>query len=339
MASLFASPSSGVAREFGYQSRRAWIALKKSAGLSARNDRTFYIDSFARALRSGALPRTYGVLAIGKNDGAGSQAQAVMSAIAFAEAFGLEYVHRPFTSVEHAEGDPADWARRCETHFNLGHGALQQADAESTRPVVPIETFMHAPGHWPADTIVAAQHFLHFCNQDDAAWERVAPRLRACYRANKPARGERPFSVALHMRRGDVTATNRKVARNFTPNAVFVRTLTAVRDAAERQGLQPRIQLFSQGREEMFADLSALGCELHLDTPALETHAALVDADVLIMSRGGFSYTAGMLNGGIALYDPEKYRPLRSWIARNADGSFDTVAFAARLAALRMAPT
>ena len=58
----------------------------------------------------------------------------------------------------------------------------------------------------------------------------------------------------------------------------------------------------------MFADLAALGAELRLDEPALDTHRALVEADILVMSKGAFSYTAGVLHEGITLYDPQKYR-------------------------------
>jgi len=52
------------------------------------------------------------------------------------------------------------------------------------------------------------------------------------------------------------------------------------------------------------------------------------------MSKGAFSYTAGVLNDGITLYDPQKYRALQDWIARAPDGSFDTALVAGRLAAL-----
>jgi hypothetical protein len=92
-----------------------------------------------------------------------------------------------------------------------------------------------------------------------------------------------------------------------------------------------RLKLFSQGDPAIFEDFVRLGCELCLDVPALATHRALVEADVLIMSKGAFSYTAGVLNDGIALYDPQKYRPLEEWLMRAPDGSFDEGTFRTRL--------
>ncbi|MCZ7596123.1 MAG: hypothetical protein M5U16_15465 [Hyphomicrobium sp.] len=84
----------------------------------------------------------------------------------------------------------------------------------------------------------------------------------------------------------------------------------------------------------MFADLAALGADLWLNAPALDTHRALVEADILVMSKGAFSYTAGVLNEGITLYDPQKYRPLKGWIARAPDGTFDEALVSRRLETL-----
>jgi len=82
----------------------------------------------------------------------------------------------------------------------------------------------------------------------------------------------------------------------------------------------------------MFADMSALGATLRLNEPAVETHRTMVEADILVMSKGAFSYTAGLLNDGIVLYDPQKYRALQDWSVRAPDGSFDEAEVSARLA-------
>jgi len=313
--------------------RHAWVSFKETVGMSRRNDRTFYVDRFVRALQTGALPRTYGILATGKGDGAGSQAQAAMSAICLAQAFGLTYVHRPFATIEHAERPMRDWVRQCEDYFNLGAGARFLSEIDC--PVVPLEELLRAPQAWPQTAIVSEPHYLHYCNQDTEAWERTRALLRAKFWQNKEPRGAGAFTIAMHMRRGDVTADNKRVARNFTPNAAFIRTLESIHATISRRVAgDVRIELFSQGDPAVFEDFVRLGCTLRLDEPALATHRELVEADVLITSKGAFSYTAGVLNDGITLYDPQKYRPVRDWIVRATDGSFDTSAFARCLDAL-----
>lgn len=318
-------------RDVAYFARFALVTLKQGLGLSRRGDRTFYIDRFARLLQSGALERDYKILARTNDDGVGAQAQAAMSAICFAEAFGLQYVHRPFRVVMHAECEMSEWVRRCEEHFNLGAGALQLADCKS--PIVALEDLLMTPDQWPSGSIVAATHYLHYCNQDPQAWERCLPLIRGRYRQNKPPRKPGPFTVAMHMRRGDVTA-DKLTANNFTPTAVFVKTIEEIRRALKQRAPDARLLLFSQGDPSNFEELTRLGCELHLNGSALDTHRQMIDADVLIMSKGAFSYTAGVLNEGIVLYDPQKYRALQDWMVRRADGGFDEAQFGRRIEAL-----
>lgn len=339
-------PISALLNEVAYLGRFAFVSLKETLGLPRSGDRTFYIDRFARALRSGALGRDYKIMATGKDDGAGSQAQAAMSAICFAKAFGLEYVHRPFTSMQYEAHAPspggagatlvvnvaAEGLEQWEEHFNLGHGVRRLAQCAS--PVVPLDELLMAPDKWPKDVVVAAPHYLYYCNLDPEAWERALPTLRANYRRNKPPRKTGGFTIALHLRRGTVRPDNKKVARNFTPDATFLAALRQVLDVVSARVTKPAIKLFSQGDARQFTDFERLGCELHLDEPAIDSHAQLVDADVFIMSKGAFSYTAGVLNEGITLYDPQKYRALAHWIERTPDGQFDAAAFASRLDAL-----
>jgi hypothetical protein len=325
-----AGDTRSVKDDLAYAARAAWVAAKETLGLPRRSDATFYVDRFDRALRSGRIGRNFAIMATGKGDGAGSQAQAAMSALCFAKAHGLPYIHRPFTSIQHAETDMPTWARTWEEYFNLG--AFERHLDDETAPVVALDRLKLAPHAEPV--IVATEHYLRFCNRDNDAWERVLPQLRAKFWEGKQ-RPKQPGEIrlAIHMRRGDVSAGNKKVAKNFTPNATFVHTLTRLKALVGQTPPELRIEIFSQGEPTMFADLAELGAHLRLDEPALDTHRALVEADILVMSKGAFSYTAGVLHEGITLYDPQKYRPLHGWITRAPDGSFDEVLLARHLAA------
>jgi hypothetical protein len=317
-------------RELEYHARGAFVFGKQLLGLSARADKTYFVDRLDRALRTGRLGADVGILATGKNDGAGSQAQAAMSALCFARAHGASYVHRPFKTIEHAEFAMPDWVKAWEDYYNLGAG--ERRLGEDDAPVVPIDRIDAAAGRQRC--VIEAEHYLHYCNKDPDAWERVMPELRRKFWLNKQPRSRQDgtLRVAVHMRRGDVSAGNKKVARNFTPNATFVNTLTRLRSLLAAKGKALTIEVFSQGDPKMFADLATLGAELRLDAPALDTHRGLVEADILVMSKGAFSYTAALLNDGIVLYDPQKYRALQDWVVRAPDGSFDEAEVSARLA-------
>ena len=320
-----------MVRELNYRCRQALVATKQVLGLSRRADKTFFVERLDRAVRAGRIGRKVAIMATGKDDGAGSQAQAAMSALCFARAHGLTYIHRPFTTIMLAETDMPAWVQAWEEYFNLGAGERRLGE-DNTR-VLAVDHVAFVPHGEPA--IVTAEHYLHYCNQDEDAWERVLPELRNKFWANKEQRrrgGE--IRLAVHMRRGDVSAEDKKVVRNFTPNAIFVNTLTRLKALLASTGRTLYIEVFSQGDPSMFANLAALGAELKLDAPALDTHRALVESDILVMSKGAFSYTAGVLHDGITLYDPQKYRPLKGWIARAPDGTFDEALVARRLPAL-----
>lgn len=320
-----------LSEEVTYAARSVWVTAKETLGLSRRRDQTYYIDRFDRALRSGRIGSNFEILALGKNDGAGSQAQAAMSALCFARAHGLPYIHRPFTAIAHAETDMRAWVRAWEDYFNLGSGERQLDDDHT--PIVDLDHLSLTPRSAPV--VVAAEHYLHYCNQDRQAWERVLPLLRSKFWQNKkPQKRPGEIRVAVHMRRGDVTAEDKRYVRNFTPNATFVNTLTRLKSIVQPKVPALRIEIFSQGDPAMFADLAELGAELRLDEPALDTHRALVEADILVMSKGAFSYTAGVLNEGITLYDPQKYRALQQWVVRAPDGAFDEAHVSQRVDAL-----
>lgn len=248
------------------------------------------------------------VTATGRNDGAGSQAEARMSAICFAHAYGLEYIHTPFTAIEHAETEMGAWVEQCEAYFNLGHAA-RRAD---TLNVVPLETASRQRGQRPADEVIASHHYLHWCRQHPDAWERARPHLRRIYSARKPDTTVEPLTVAVHVRRGD----------RYTTASVHMPALRFLTALLAEHSVDFQVCVHSQGDASTFRDFGQFDSRLCLDKPALTTHQQLVAADILLLSTGAFSYTAGVLSAGIVLSGPQKYGTLPSWLTRGAGGQF-----------------
>ena len=119
-----------VLREIGYRGRQALVVTKQALGLSRRGDKTFYIEQFSRLLRSGSVNPS-GIATFRRTDGAGAQAQALMSAIAFAHAHGCRTCTGRSRRIEHAEMDMPAWVRLWEDYFNLGAG---EASLDDRRP-------------------------------------------------------------------------------------------------------------------------------------------------------------------------------------------------------------
>ncbi len=314
-----------ISDELVYRARFGWVRTKDILGFPrAGTDRSFYIAQLVRNLESGKLGRNVRITAAGKRDGAGAQAQAVASAIAFASAFGLDYVHSPFRHVCHAEGPVGRWTEGWEKNLDFGHG-YAQVDTCGL-PLIALGDFLRDPTLWNKDCVVQLIHYQHWTNNNPSAYASVAPMLRDSYYRNKVRGQNERRVVAVHIRRGDVSATQ-SVKTHFTPNPPIAATLQRVVALLQERGEKPVIRIFSQGVPEDFKEFAAFGAEFHLNEPAMWTFHQLVEADVLIMARSAFSFVAGLLSEGIKLYDPFQESPLPDWIVRDANGGFDAAAF------------
>ena len=112
-------------------------------------------------------------------------------------------------------------------------------------------------------------------------------------------------SVAIHVRRGDVRC---RMKRRFTSNDT-IRTLQR-----QLSGVG-KFHLFSQGNPEDFREFD--DTVLHLNEDPLDTFHHLVSADILIMAKSSFSYTAALLSNGVKIYEPFFYLPLDDWVIRD----------------------
>lgn len=143
------------------------------------------------------------------------------------------------------------------------------------------------------------------------------------------------MTVAVHVRRGDVTPG--RTSNRYTGDGVILRTVRDLLRVAREQNAACELHLHSQGEAKDFERFADLGCSLHLDSDALWTMRALIESDVLMMSKSSFSYVAALINGGIKLYEPCANGCVSGWIARRADGSFDQAELARRLSAFAKA--
>jgi hypothetical protein len=316
----------------------AWNSLKNIARLLTGRKRLF--DDRVPFLRQYLLHRTglrpiRAVTCVARSgyEGAGSQAFSVIRAINFARAAGLTYVHTPFEDIYHADRPMPEWVAAWETRFNLGAGE------------VPCDPNRHdAVNYFYATRAIEACFGWGGPARAAELNRRVhdmVPELRAKYYRGKPrqtARDSASLTVAVHIRRGDVTPDHHLL---FTPLEKFRRGIVEVRTILAARSLPFRIAVYSQGIAEDFAEVSMPGVELFLDTDALVTLEALVDADILIMSRGMFSYYAGLISNGVVISDPgvpgpfcDRFAPHPEWVVCRPDGSFDRAAFDRRLAFL-----
>jgi hypothetical protein len=251
-------------------------------------------------------------------EGAGSQTLMMMNAINFARVCGLTYVHTPFKAIAHADRPMEEWVAGWEKLFNLGAGELV-CDAHD-RDVV---NFAY---NFPDLIRCFGVHDLV------RVFTSTIPEFKRKYYTNKPPRANDVLTIAIHVRRGDVSTTR---ADMWTSTEIVLKTTAKAKSIVESYGLSCRIHVFSQGNGTEFSGLRQLGAELFLNVDAIRTMQELIESDVLIMAKSSFSYLAAILCDGIKVYEPCDYYPLDGWVVREPDGDFDTHRFERQLHNLR----
>lgn len=274
----------------------------------------------------------------GKRDGGGAQANACISAMAFAAATGIRYLHTPFQYVEHAPGDQAAWTRAWEDFFGLGQGeTVIGPDHEA----VGIKKFLDTPPLWKKPGVtVEAQHFLGICNRHPEFYTAIIPRLREKYATSDKSgialdKGDEDLMVAVHIRRGDVSKHDAVTGSRFTDDAHLLQKVRDILDVTRELGLTARVNIYSQGRAEDFAGFAELGCHLQIDKDAFETVHNLAMSDVLVTAKSAFSFVAGLLSRGVKIYEPFDTVPPGDWMVSEADKPLDKAMLKAKISHLK----
>lgn len=274
--------------------------------------------AFARLVAARRLHPETAVACRGRNDGAGQQAIAVVSAMMLARYAGCRYYHRPFATMAHAEGSREQWAALWERFFNLGDG---EAPLPAGAELVALSAIVRDPAAYAGRPVVVADRLFHLPYEAAPVGEPLRADLRARYwRSPKDAiathRAPRGLTVAIHLRRGDVGPQS--YAHLYVPDEMMLRQIGRVRRALAPFGGPLAFNLYSEGDPADFRAFADAGCALHISGDPFETLHNMVTADVLLGSPSNFSYMAGLLSRGIMVDARPRKVPLENWVRRNS---------------------
>jgi hypothetical protein len=309
-----------------YFLRYGWVRFKAAFGLPIDVDKNFYAADAAWRLVHGLLPRGVKITVAGRSDGAGMQTVSRISGLNFAAAFGATYVHTPFFFVEHGRDGEA-LAQAWDAFLNLGEGEIGINDEPFE--IVDYPDYFFGRAKLTSATVLRFQQCYWPGKQAPATYYNIVPRLREKLRFEPTTPQSRPLQVAIHVRRGDVSASANN--SRFTDTSRVLKSVRQVAHVLNDLNLPYRMCIHSQGDSKEFAEFQELGCELSLDADALWTMRRLIEADVLVMSKSSFSFTAALSNAGVKLCEPWLHTPLPDWIVRRPDGGFDERRFRERL--------
>jgi hypothetical protein len=278
-------------------------------------------------------------------EGAASLASLTMCTINFARVSGLAYLHTPLSIAAHADRPVRQWAVAWESLFNLGAG--EEPCNGGTLGVVDA-------GHYGLLNLDLCFGLRQREMELLDGFRDLIPEFRRKYYLDKSPRTTDEVTVAVHIRRGDVRPNDPYM---FTRTETILKTVLAVKSILESHKVPFSIRVYSQGDVADFAELVPLGVEFFLDADPIWTMQELIEADVLIVAKGNFSYYAGVISDGIKIFEPQIFGPansvrqlpiagtpacplawswpifskLKSWIPCQSDGLFDPAAFERQL--------
>jgi hypothetical protein len=255
----------------------------------------------------------------GKNDGAGAQAIAIMSTILFAHDLGLTYVHTPFSKIAHNTDNDSEWECKWENFFNLGKGELCIDDLKESGIKVADLSELSKIHLYKKNTLYAVSQCHKYANLFPERYSALSDVFKTKYlNSDKTVynlnASPLKVNIAVHIRRGDINNSDSNSIR-YTDNICISKIINQIVKILREMGIDTSISIYSQGKESDFGELQDLDVKFYLDQCVFATFHNLVSADVLIMSKSTLSYTAGLLSGGIKIYEPFYHKPLKDWLS------------------------
>ncbi|MFA6066646.1 MAG: hypothetical protein WC707_05700 [Candidatus Babeliaceae bacterium] len=229
-------------------------------------------------------------------DGFGSQFQAIISSVIYAELHNLTYVYTPFHMMEHNYDNADDFIAKKEQLINF------------------IDNF-ESNKNYDAYSQISYKAFVD-ANIAACAASESLKKIKKIFRANKNTHNyfnNQNFNIAIHIRRPN--SHDNRISGANTPDNAFLYIIRRLRTIYAAKN--PLFHLYSQGDSESFKAFTAHDTVLHINDPVEETFTAMVLADVLVTGASSFSYAAGLLSEGTVYYIPFWHNPLPHWISVN----------------------
>lgn len=240
----------------------------------------------------------------GKSDGFGSQFHACLSLIAYCHYKGYEYIHSPFYRMTHNDENKKEFHDYMNGFVNLEH-KFKKASFLSNNEVSRLHKvkegyFVHGSLHpeffYTPEVLKKIRECYYSC---------AKPNLEDIYESTN-------YNVAIHIRRGDVN--QHKYPSRFTSNQDYIKYMSKIQLPKNAM-----LHIFSEGNEKDFQDLKKQfsSIRLHLSENIQKTFHSLVRADLLIMSKSSFCYSAALLNENkVDGYFIKSWwhKPLKEWV-------------------------
>jgi len=276
----------------------------------------------------------------GKTSGAGAQIQAILSTMLFADELGIKYVHTPFKKISypfyfqkigHNNDNEKSYESRWESFTNLGWNELAIDRLESSELNV-VQVSHPRQVKKVKNTLYLIPQCHKFADRNPNLYLKLLPKFQQKY-AESTEKPELYFdaskvNVAIHIRRGEITKEDPK---RYTTNYLVLSLMRKISSTLNDLRAEPVFHIFSQGNAEEFLDVTLNKVIFHLKECPFTAFHHMVSADVLVMAKSSFSYSAALFSKGVILYLPFWHKPMKDWLVVTRNGGFNKKEFKSML--------
>ena len=257
-------------------------------------------------------------------DGMGAQAHAIYSAMVYAKVSKSRYLHSSLKRVDHNYEEDNSWEKKIEDYFsfieeknssNEDNKVWDQAMIVNLNDLFSMLRFVFLFFLISKEraVIFKKEHYHEYPEIFPEEYGLIAKDIRHQFMSNKRSyktfSGNKNLFIVCHVRRGDVSE---QIPKRFTDNDTIEKRILRLVEFLKLHNISYSLHFVSQGKEKDFGALSKYG-EFHLNGSPFIDFYNMVEADVLIMSKSSFSYTAALLSEGIIFYELFWHNPLPNW--------------------------
>lgn len=235
---------------------------------------------------------------IERTDGFGAQFQSIIFYILYAELNGLEFAYRPITDMEHNYDNDPNFIVQINEFINI-------IDNFSTISNVNMSDVVDIPSGLIYNTV---ENSIVMYTDNNPSLNKI----KNCFWKTKDRNvfKNNRINVAVHIRRPNIH--DNRIEGCDTNDTYYLAVINSIRTKYCNKNLI--FHIYSQGEIANFECYKNEDTELHINESVTSTFLGLVGAEILVMSRSSFSYSAALLSDGEVYYLPFWHRPKQSWI-------------------------
>ena len=124
------------------------------------------------------------------------------------------------------------------------------------------------------------------------------------------------FTIAIHIRRGDVTPKLfHKGYNRYIPNKYYLKLIKYIENIFTKLNIQKKLEINIYTESKSYETLDVFKkYHLHIDTSLISVWEQLINSDIFIMSKSSFSFIPALYNKNIVLYYPFWHNKLNHWL-------------------------